>query len=62
MKMLDMLMAYEDGTLDRDLIPVLFQNLVDSGLIFSLQGHYVRTARELVENGLVDLTTADIEE
>jgi len=62
MKMLDMLMAYEDGTLDRDLIPVLFQNLVDSGLIFSLQGHYVKAARELVEAGLIDLTTADIEE
>jgi hypothetical protein len=62
MKMLDMLMAYEDGTLDADLVPVLFQNLVDSGLIFTLQGHYVRMARELVELGLIDLTTADIEE
>lgn len=62
MKMLDMLMAYEDGTLDADLVPVLFQNLVDSGLIFSLQGHYVNMARELVELKLIDLTTADIEE
>lgn len=62
MKMLDMLMAYEDGTLDNEMIPVLFQNLIDSGLIFSLQGHYVRVARELVDAGLIDLTTADIEE
>jgi hypothetical protein len=62
MKMLDMLMAYEDGTLDRDLIPVLFQNLIDSGLIFSLQGNYIGVAKDLVAAGLVDLTTADIEE
>lgn len=62
MKMLDMLMAYEDGTLDNELVPVLFQNLIDSGLIFSLQGHYVRVAKELVDAGLIDLTTADIEE
>lgn len=55
--MLDMLMAYEDGALDSELVPVLFQNLVDSGLIFSLQGHYVRVAKELVEAGLIDLTT-----
>jgi hypothetical protein len=62
MKMLDMLMAYEDGTLDNELVPVLFQNLIDSGLIFSLQGHYVRVAKELVDASLIDLTTADIEE
>lgn len=61
MKMLDMLIAYEEGTLERDLIPVLFQNLVDSGLIFSLQGSYVRMARELVAAGLIDLTV-DVED
>jgi hypothetical protein len=61
MKMLDMLMAYEDGTLESDLIPELFQNLVDSGLIFSLQGHYMRVVKDLVEAGLVDLTT-DVED
>lgn len=61
MKMLDMLMAYEDGTLESDQIPQLFQNLVDSGLIFSLQGHYMRVVKDLVEAGLVDLTT-DVED
>jgi hypothetical protein len=61
MKMLDMLMAYEDGSLETDLIPELFQNLVDSGLIFSLQGHYMRAVKDLVEAGLVDLTT-DVED
>jgi len=60
MKMLDMLMAYEDGSLDVNLVPVLFQNLVDSGLIFSLQGSYIRTAKELIAAGLIDITT-DVE-
>lgn len=62
MKMLDMLMAYENGELDTDKTVELFQNLVDSGLIFSLQGHYMRVVKDLVEAGLLDLTTADIEE
>lgn len=62
MKLLDMLIAYENDTLDADLVPKLFQNLVDSGLIFSLQGSYMRKVKDLVEAGLVDLTTADIEE
>jgi hypothetical protein len=62
MKMIDMLMAYEDGELDSEQTVELFQNLIDSGLIFNLQGHYMRVAKELVNAGLIDLTTADIEE
>lgn len=62
MKMLDMMMAYENGDLNADQTVELFQKLIDSGFIFSLQGNYMRVARELVEAGLIDLTTADIEE
>lgn len=62
MKMLDMLMAYENNELDMNQTVELFQNLIDSGLIFSLQGHYIRVAKDLVEAGLIDLTTADVEE
>lgn len=61
MKMLEMLIAYENGTLDDNDTVVLFQNLIDSGLIFSLQGHYMRVVKDLVEAGLVDLST-DTEE
>lgn len=60
--MLDMMMAYENGELDMEKTVELFQNLIDSGLIFSLQGQYMRTAKDLVDAGLIDLTTADIEE
>lgn len=62
MKMLDMMMSYENGELDAEQTVELFQNLIDSGLIFNLQGHYMRIAKDLVDAGLIDLTTADIEE
>lgn len=62
MKMLEMMMAYESGDLNMEQTVELFQNLVDSGLIFSLQGHYMRVAKELVDAGQIDLTVADIEE
>ena len=56
MKMIDMLMAYEAGDLDQSETVELFQNLIDSGLIFGLQGSYMRTAKALVEAGLIDLS------
>lgn len=58
MKMIDMLMAYEAGDLGKEQIVELFQNLVDSGLIFGLQGSYMSTAKALVEAGLIDLSTS----
>lgn len=41
---LDALMAYEQGDLDEEQIVEMFQNLIDSGMVNSLQGHYGRTA------------------
>lgn len=48
------IIAYETGELNHDEIVQLFQNLVDTGLAWSLQGHYGRTAQALIEAGLVN--------
>lgn len=51
--MVDKIIAYEQGELDEDGVIELFQELVDSGLAWKLQGHYGRTAVALIERGLV---------
>jgi len=51
--MLDKIMAYEQGELDEDEVIELFQELVNSGLAWQLQGHYGRTAVAMIDAGLV---------
>lgn len=47
------IIAYEQGDLDEDETIELFQELVNSGLAWQLQGSYGRTAASLIEAGLV---------
>ena len=53
MDSLNFIMDYESGTLTDDEVIEGFQSLVDSGVVWHLQGHYGRMARHLIEAGLV---------
>jgi hypothetical protein len=46
------IIAYEQGSMDEAEVVQFFQELIDSGLAWQLQGHYGRTARRLIEAGL----------
>lgn len=46
------IIAYEQGDMDEAQVIQFFQELIDSGLAWLLQGHYGRTARRLIEAGL----------
>jgi len=51
--LVDRIMAYEQGDMDQEDTLRFFQELIDTGLAFKLQGHYGRTAARLIEAGLV---------
>lgn len=51
--LLDKIIAWENGDLEETEAIEFFQELVDSGLAWSLQGSYGRTARDLIDEGLV---------
>jgi hypothetical protein len=52
MDQLSQMIAYENGDLDEQATINLFQNLIDTGLAWQLQGSYGRTARDLITAGL----------
>lgn len=52
MNQLDKIIAYENGDLDEIETIELFQELIDNGMAWALQGHYGRTAMHLIEAGL----------
>lgn len=49
------IIAYETDQMETtDEVLELFQHLVDTGMAWSLQGHYGRTAAALIEGGHIE--------
>lgn len=51
----DFIIGYEAGALGEEEVVEGFQQLIDSGIVWSLQGHYGRTAATLINAGLCRL-------
>jgi hypothetical protein len=49
---IDVIERIEDASIDEQL--QAWQSLVDSGLVWQLQGWYGRTATQLIEQGLIN--------
>lgn len=47
----DDIIAFESGEMDQEAVIAFFQRIVDSGVVWQLQGSYGRTARALIEAG-----------
>jgi hypothetical protein len=47
------IMAFEQGELENEEVYALFQFLLDSGMIHSLQGSYQRMAEDLLLAGVI---------
>lgn len=54
MDQFEKIMAFEEGNLSVKETVQLFQELVDSGLVWQLQGYYGRVARDLIQAGLIN--------
>jgi len=51
MEMVDQIIRYENGEMDTEEVVPFFQQLINSGMAWHLQGHYGRTAAQLIEMG-----------
>ena len=51
MSILNQVIAYEQGELDEEGIIDMFQELINSGLAWKMQGSYGRTAKALIDAG-----------
>ena len=60
------IMAYEEGNLGDLETLEMFSDLIKSGTIYQLQGHYGRTASALIQDGWIlpngDINTVKVDE
>ena len=51
MNLVNQIIRYENGEMNRQEIISFFQVLINNGMAWSFQGHYGRTAMALIEEG-----------
>lgn len=57
--MVEQIIRYENGEMTEEEVITFFQGLVNTGLAWSLQGHYGRTAQALIEDGLIEVSDGE---
>ena len=62
MDLVNGIVRYEDGQMDIGETVEFFQHLVNTGMAWTLQGHYGRTAASLIDAGLVTVEREEREE
>ena len=45
------IIEYEDGSMTQEDTIEFFQEMINSGIVWKLQGHYARMAKQLIEGG-----------
>lgn len=55
MDIVEKIMRFESDELEREEIVPFFQQLVDTGLAWKLQGSYGRAASRLIEAGVIEV-------
>jgi hypothetical protein len=58
MDRIDKIIAYENGEMEEDDMIEFFQEMINDGTCWSLQGHYGRTAKALIDAGLCERPAA----
>lgn len=51
--MIQEIISYESGEMSQDETIQFFAELVKTGFITAMQGHYQRTAQDLIEQGII---------
>ena len=55
MRLVDQLIAHEEGQITQDKEVAFFERLVETGVCWQLSGHYQRVAATLIDAGLIKL-------
>jgi len=54
LSMSNRIFLFENGELEDEEVVELFQDLIDTKMILSLQGSYQRMAQDLIEQGIIN--------